>query len=156
MNVVWKYSNFQYNGIASLKPKQGEIALYLAQYPDAAKSIHFVSILNANVTTHLNVSLLMTGTGPAPIELYDDPYPSDIWNWTASNTSGTVQWITQPTYTDGCVIGPLTFTDNYCIKGTLVQPNNAISTISAFTGNYTAPYRAFSAPYTNGATFEFC
>jgi hypothetical protein len=156
MNVVWQYNNFQYNGIASLKPNRGEIALYLAQYPDAAQSIHFVAILNANVTTEMNATIVMTGTGPAPIELYDDPYPSDIWNWTAANTSGSVRWTTQPTYTDGCVIGPLTFTENYCISGTLKQPNNAISIISAFTGTYTNVSRAFSAPYTNGAAFQFC
>jgi len=158
MSSLYKYGNYQYNGPAALKPNKGEVVMFLTQ--DEAGNVDFVSMLNANITTKMNVSCAITGANPAPILLKDDPEPEDVWYWDSTTNKGSFLWTTQPTYTDGVVIGHIEFIDNYCVRTSYLQTTTGnslpISQISIISGTVANPTRILSVPYTPGSTFEFC
>lgn len=154
MNKIYNYYNYQYNGISSLKPAKGEIVMFLAQ--DEQGKFDLVTFLNANVTTTLKVYQQITGAKPTGILLYDDPAPEDVWVWNPATNTGNFTWTTQPTYTDGVIIGHIDFIDNYCVRSSFTQPNAALNKISIMSGTASSPNRILTVPYVSGTQFEFC
>jgi len=158
MNTIYKYSNFQYNGISALKPQLGEVTAFLAQSEDG--SVDMVVLLNANVAVTSQVQLNITGADPVPILLYDDPTTTgkntDFWNWNQTTNTGKFSWTTQPGYTDGVVIGHINFVDQYCVSASFTQAAGAINKVSILSGSTKNVSRVLSTPYTSGANFQFC
>jgi len=152
MNAIYKYGNFQYNGISALKPVQGEVASFLVQSENGL--VDFVTLLNTKMTVTSKVWVQITGAQPTNPILKDDP--QDGWLWDSSTNSGNFTWTTQPGYTDGVVIGHINFTDNYCVSASFTQTAGAITTASIMSGTTANVSRVLSVPYTSGTAFEFC
>jgi len=124
MNEIYNYGNWQYRGISSLRPQSGEVCAYLVQGP--VGNYFFVSMLNANENVNSTVWVHFDGAAPTNIALYDDPAPQDSWQWNPSNNTGNFTWRTSPGYTDGVVIGPITFVGTASLRkrsgsGTMIR-----------------------------------
>jgi len=154
MNAIYKYGNYQYNGVAALKPVKGEVVNFLTQ--DDSGNIDFVVMVNANVQITSKVWVQITGADPTDILLQDDPASGDTWLWNKPANTGNFSWTTQPGYTDGVVIGHINFIDNYCVKTSFTQAQSAITNVSMLSGSISNVSRVISLPYTSGQTFSFC
>lgn len=152
MNTIWKYTDFQYKGVGTLKPAKGEVVIFLTQ--DQQGKVDYVAMVNANIQVVSKVKVEIDGAEPVGIILKDDP--DDGWLWNSNTNRGNFTWTTQPTYTDGVVIGHINFIDNYCVRSSYTQTATAITTISFLSGNVTHVNRVLSKPYVSGQVFEFC
>jgi len=152
MNAIYKYSNFQYNGIAALKPPTGSVYQFLTQ--DQQGVLNFVIILDANIVVTSKVAVQITGAAPANLLLEDDP--GDTWSWNPAINSGNFSWTTQPNYTDGVIIGPINFIDNYCVRTSFTQVSGAITSVSILSGNTSSVAKVITQNYTSGSLFQFC
>jgi hypothetical protein len=152
MNTIWKYGNFQYNGVASMKPVLGEVVMFLTQ--DEQGLIDYVAMLNANKDVQSQVRVEIDGAEPVDIILYDDP--NDVWKWDRTTNRGNFTWTTKPSYTDGVVIGHINFIDNYCVRSSYTQTAGAINTMSILSGSINNVQRIMTQGYMSGQVFEFC
>lgn len=165
MASVYNYNaaQFKANGPKGLMPGSNsrESLVYMTQ--DESDNLDVVVITGTTYKNNViktNVEVVGAQTGSASILVADDP-TEDTWSWDASTNKGSFNWLLQPLYTDGVVIGHFKFVDNYCFRVQFL-PNwkGAIDNIVFLSGTVAAPKRVISKPLVGNSTvspfFEFC